>query len=244
LKVIILAGGFGSRLSELTKSIPKPLIKIAKTPLIVHIINIYSKYGFNDFYISTGYRSKIIEKYFNTSNKKKINYKSLHGDCSVTPIFTGMNTMTGGRVKMLEKYLNNEKFFLTYGDGVADINIKKLLQFHKKKKKIATVTAVRPPARFGEIVLNRDLVTSFKEKPQISKGWINGGFFVLEPIFLKYISNKNSVLEKEPLEKIVKLQQLSAFKHKHFWQCVDTRRDIESLENLYKKNNFTWLKNK
>lgn len=242
MKVVILAGGYGSRLSELTKSVPKPLIKIAKIPLVVHIINIYSKYGFNDFYISTGYKSKIIEEYFNTSNKKKVNYKSIHGNCFVTPIFTGLNSMTGGRVKMLEKYLGNKKFFLTYGDGVADININKLLNFHNKQKKIATVTAVRPPARFGEIVLNKNSVISFKEKPQTSEGWINGGFFVLEPIFLKYITNKVSVLEKEPLEKIVRIQQLSAFKHEYFWQCVDTRRDIESLENFYKKNNFSWLK--
>lgn len=241
MKVIILAGGFGSRLSEFTKSIPKPLVKIANIPLIVHIINIYSKYGFNDFYISTGYKSKVIERYFRTADRKKINYKSIHCDCTVTPIFTGINTMTGGRVKMLKKFINNQSFFLTYGDGVANINIKKLLEFHKRNKKIATVTTVRPPARFGEIVLDRDLVTSFKEKPQISKGWINGGFFVIEPIFFKYISGKSTVLEKDPLEYLVKLKQLVAFKHKDFWQCVDTRRDIESLEILYKKNNFTWL---
>jgi glucose-1-phosphate cytidylyltransferase len=142
---------------------------------------------------------------------------------------------------MLKKFISNQSFFLTYGDGVANINIKKLLKFHKRNKKIATVTTVRPPARFGEIVLDRDLVTSFKEKPQTSKGWINGGFFVMDPIFLKYISGKSSVLEKDPLEYLVKLKQLVAFKHKDFWQCVDTRRDIESLEVLYKKNNFTWL---
>jgi glucose-1-phosphate cytidylyltransferase len=149
--------------------------------------------------------------------------------------------MTGGRVKMLEKFINNQSFFLTYGDGVANINIKKLLQFHRRNKKIVTVTTVRPPARFGEIVLDRDLVTSFKEKPQTSKGWINGGFFVVDPIFLKYISDKNSVLEKDPLENLVKRKQLAAFRHKNFWQCVDTRRDIEYLETLYKKNNFSWL---
>jgi len=229
MKVIILAGGFGSRISEYTKTIPKPMIKIKNKPILHHIMDHYSKFGHKEFYIALGYKGEVIKKYF--KNKKIPNWK-------INLIETGKNTMTGGRLKKFEKIINNETFMITYGDGLSDVNINKLVKFHKKNKKIATLTAVRPPARFGAVKLNGNKVSYFKEKSKLDEGWINGVFFVMEPTLFKYISGNKTFLEKEPLVNISKKKELVAFRHEGFWQCMDTKRDKELLEkNLKIKRN-------
>ena len=228
MKVAILAGGKGTRLSELTKSVPKPMVKVGGKPILVHIINIYLSYGFKDFYLLVGFKSHIIKKYFKNFKKSGQSFKfvSKKKTCHITIIDSGKNSMTGGRLKKINKYLNkDEDFMFTYGDGVSNINIKKLIRFHKKNKKMITVTAVRPPARFGEIIIKKNLVQSFKEKPQVAQGWINGGFFISKSVFLDYIRNSKTILEKNPLEKVAKQKQLSVFKHYNFWKCMDTLRD-------------------
>ncbi len=224
MKIVILAGGYGSRLSEYTKTIPKPMVLVKNKPLIFHIMKTYAKYGYKNFYIALGYKGNVIRKFF----KKKIY------DWKVNLIETGKNTMTGGRLKRLEKYLKDGTFLLTYGDGVSNINIKKLINFHKKNKKMVTLTAVRPPARFGAIKLKGSSVKYFKEKSKLDEGWINGGFFVMEPKFLKYINNDKTYLEREPLEKICKENNLTAYRHNGFWQCVDTKRDLDKLKKILK----------
>ncbi|MAV56981.1 MAG: glucose-1-phosphate cytidylyltransferase [Candidatus Pelagibacter sp.] len=226
MKVVILAGGFGTRLSEYTKDIPKPMVRIKGKPIIHYIMKHYAKYGFKDFIIAVGYKKKIIKKYFK---------KNLYKNFKVNVIDTGLNTMTGGRVKRLQGLLNNQRFFLTYGDGVSNVNIKKLLSFHKRGKKIATLTYVRPPARFGAIKINNNHVTYFKEKSRLDEGWINGGFFIFEPSIFKYIKNDKTFLEKEPLQNISKNKQLLGFKHNGFWQCMDTKRDKEILEKSFNR---------
>ena len=228
MKVVILAGGYGTRLSEYTKTIPKPMVKIAGKPIIFHIMEHYAKYGFKDFYIALGYKGDVIKNYF---NKKKL-------DWNVNLIQTGLNTMTGGRLKRLKKFLGKETFMMTYGDGVSNIDLKKLIKFHKKKNKLVTLTAVRPPARFGVLKIKGTKVKYFKEKSRLDEGWINGGFFVIEPSFLKIIKNDHTFLEKEPLEMVTKKGQLNAFKHNGFWQCMDTKRDKDKLEKILKKKNF------
>ena len=225
MKVVILAGGMGTRMSELTKTIPKPMVKIKKKPILIHIMEHYSSMGFNEFFIALGYKGHVIKKFL-----KKKNFK-----WKVHLIDTGKNTMTGGRVKRLKKYLKNERFFLTYGDGISNINIKKLLKFHKKHKKSVTLTAVRPPARFGSIKLKHNKVKIFKEKSKLDEGWINGGFFVFEPDIFKYIKNDQTYLEREPLEIFSKKKQLMAFKHYGFWQCMDTKRDKQLIEKILDK---------
>ena len=224
MKVVILAGGFGTRLSEYTKTIPKPMVRIKGKPLIYHIMKLYAKYGYKDFYIALGYKGDVIKKYF---KKNSFNW-------NIKLIETGLKTMTGGRLKRLSKYLKNETFLMTYGDGISNINIKKLIQFHKKNKRKFTLTAVRPPARFGAIKIKGEIVTYFKEKSKLDEGWINGGYFVIEPEFLKYIKGDSTYLEKEPLEKVCRTKQLSAFKHHGFWQCVDTKRDLDKLKKILK----------
>ncbi len=226
MKVVILAGGLGTRISEYTKIIPKPMIPINDVPILIHIINHYRKYNFNNFYIAVGYKSKIIKDYF-----KKKKFKG----CKINIIDTGLKTMTGGRLKRLSKYLGKETFLMTYGDGVSNVNLKKLIKFHKRKKKIMTLTAVRPPARFGAIKITNNIVKYFKEKSNLDEGWINGGFFVIEPELFKYIKNDKTYLERGPLEKIASQGELVAFKHYGFWQCMDTLRDKEILENLLKR---------
>ena len=228
MKVVILAGGFGTRLSEYTKDIPKPLVKINNLPIMVHIMKHYAKYGFKDFYVALGYKGAEIRKYF---KKKNFNWK-------VTLIDTGKNTMTGGRLLRLKKILENNTFLMTYGDGVSNINLKKLVNFHNKNKKIITLSAVRPPARFGAIKIKNNIVTSFKEKSSMDEGWINGGFFVINPKFFKYIRNDKTYLEREPLEQVSKIKQLSAFKHEGFWQCMDTKRDKINLEKIFKSKKY------
>ena len=225
MKVVILAGGLGTRISEYTKTIPKPMIKINNKPIIYHIMKHYSNYGFKDFYIAAGYKKKIIKDYF-----KKNSY-----DWKVNVIDTGQKTMTGGRLKRLKKIFKDETFLLTYGDGLSNINLSKLINFHKKNKSMVTMTAVRPPARFGAIKIKGTRVTYFKEKSKMDEGWINGGFFVVESKFLKYIKSDKTFLEREPLEKITKSRKLSAFKHQGYWQCVDTIRDLERARKLLSK---------
>ena len=224
MKVILLAGGFGIRLSEYTKTIPKPMIKVGGRPMLIHIMKHYAKYGFKDFYIALGYKGEIVKKFF---NKKFF-------DWNINLIETGKNTMTGGRLKRLEKFIGKETFMMTYGDGLSNVNLKKLLKFHNKKKKLVTLTAVRPPARFGALKLKGHYVSSFKEKSKLDEGWINGGFFVMEPEFLKFIKNDNTYLEREPLEAVTQKKQLAAFRHEGFWQCMDTKRDRDNLNKILK----------
>jgi glucose-1-phosphate cytidylyltransferase len=228
MKVVILAGGLGTRISEYTKNIPKPMIKVGKYPLIVHIMKHFLKYGYDEFYIALGYKGNIIQKYF----------KKNHFKCKINLINTGKNTMTGGRVKRLKKYLGNADFFLTYGDGVSNVDLEKLVRFHKNNKKLVTLTAVRPPARFGALKLKGQYVSYFKEKSKMDEGWINGGFFVMSPNFLNFIKDDSTFLEREPLEKITKLKQLLAYKHYGFWQCVDTIRDLITLKKALNKGLF------
>jgi glucose-1-phosphate cytidylyltransferase len=229
MKVVILAGGLGTRISEYTKSIPKPMIKIRGIPILIHIMKHYAKFGFKDFYIAIGYKGNVIKNYF---KKKKTNW-------NVNLIDTGKNTMTGGRLERLKKYLMGESFFLTYGDGLSDVNIIKLLKFHKKNKKLVTVTAVRPPARFGALKLKGNFVNYFKEKSRMDEGWINGGFFVISDKFLSFIRNDKTYLEREPLEKITKLKELSAYRHNGFWQCIDNMRDLISINKKIKEKKIT-----
>ena len=228
MKVVILAGGLGSRLSEYTKLIPKPMVKILRVPIIVRIIKYYVKFGYNDFIIAAGYKSWIIKRYFKKNLK----------DLNIKVIDTGKNTMTGGRIKRLKKILETERFLLTYGDGLSNVNINDLLKFHIKNKNYVTLTAVRPPARFGGIKISRSKVKYFKEKSILDEGWINGGFFVMEPKIFKFLKSDSTILERSPLENICKLNKLGAFKHYKLWQCMDTLRDKENLEKLIKKKNF------
>lgn len=238
MKVVILAGGKGTRLSELTKNIPKPMVKIGSKPILIHIMSLYLKYGFKEFYILAGYKSKVIKNYFKKFKtvNKPFNFKIKNINCKVTIIDSGQNSMTGGRLKKVQDFLKqDEQFMFTYGDGISNVNIKKLINFHKKNKKLITVTAVRPPARFGEILIKKNLVYSFKEKPQVSQGWINGGYFITQKNFLNFIKNEKTILEKKPLEAVAKKKQLTVFKHYKFWKCMDTLRDRNELIQIYKK---------
>jgi glucose-1-phosphate cytidylyltransferase len=230
MKVVILAGGLGTRISEYTKTIPKPMIKVCGKPIIHRIIDHYVKYGHTEFYIALGYKGEVIKNYF---KKQKVDKK-----IKINLIDTGKNTMTGGRLKRLKKFLD-KKFLLTYGDGLSSVNLKKLINFHNKNKKLITLTAVRPPARFGVIKINGKIVEYFREKNSLDAGWINGGFFVIEPKFIDLIKNDQTFLEQEPFKISTKRKQLLAYKHKGFWQCMDTLRDKEILENKIKeKKNF------
>ena len=227
MKVIILAGGLGTRISEYTKSVPKPMILVNNTPILVHIMKHFSRYGFNEFIIAIGYKGEVVKKYF-----KKNKFKNWKVDV----VKTGKNTMTGGRLKRLEKLLSkNKEFFLTYGDGVSNIDLNKLLKFHNKHNKIATISTVRPPARFGFIKLNKNKVNCFREKSSLDKGWINGGFMIFNNKIFKYLKNDQTYLERDPLEKLSNKGQLYAFKHYGFWQCMDTLRDKELLEKSIRK---------
>ena len=243
MKVVILAGGLGTRLSEYTKTIPKPMIKIGKYPILIHIINHYLSYGFNDFILATGYKNEVFKKYFKNYKRLGVPFETKieKNKCNITILDTGQNTLTGGRLKKTSKYLEDkEDFMFTYGDGVSNVNLKNLLVFHKKNKKLITVTAVRPPARFGEIVIKNKKVISFQEKPQVSSSWINGGFFIANKKFLKFIRGDSEILEKNPLEKATKVGQLVAYKHRGFWKCMDVKRDKDDLESIYKKTKFNW----
>ena len=232
MKVVILAGGKGSRISFYTQKIPKPMIRIGNIPLLVHIMNIYRFYGFNDFIVAAGYKSKVIKDYF-LRNKKYKNIKVVQ---------TGVNSMTGERILKLKKFLNKEEnFLLTYGDGVTNLNINKVLKFHVKHKKIATVTAVRQPVKFGELTIGKnDNVKKFVEKPQLNKGWINGGFFVLNKKIFKYLRGNKLVFEKKPLSNLCKDGELKAYMHNGYWRCMDNLKEKISLEEIFKKKNTIW----
>ncbi len=253
MKAVILAGGYGTRLSEFTDSIPKPMVCIGDKPILHHLMEYYASFGITDFVLALGYKAQLIKNYF-------LNYPILNSDfeidlstgkvtplnkrvCNwkVTLVDTGQHTMTGGRLKRMKKILGEETFLMTYGDGLSDINIENLIKFHKRSNKMATVTAVRPSARFGELIIDGSMVTKFAEKPQTEDGWVNGGFFVLEPSFLDLIHDDLSVLEKEPLETVAANHQLAAFKHHGFWQCMDTKRDKDFLEEIWKKENCPWV---
>jgi glucose-1-phosphate cytidylyltransferase len=252
MKVIILAGGFGTRLSEYTESIPKPMVTIGGKPILWHIMKTYAKYKHSDFYLALGYKSEVIKDYF-------LNYRSLNSDFTidletgeftahqkdnvswkVTLVDTGLDSMTGGRVKRMKKFIGNEAFLLTYGDGVANIDIDALVDFHHSHGKMVTVSAVHPGARFGELDLDGNLVTSFKEKPQTTQGWINGGYFVIEPEFFDLIQDDSTILERDPLEKAAQMGELMSYQHDGFWQCMDTKRDRDSLEELWQTDNPPW----
>tara|TARA_B110000008_G_C16957268_1_gene558701 strand:+ start:1350 stop:2057 length:708 start_codon:yes stop_codon:yes gene_type:complete len=232
MKVVILAGGKGTRISQYTHKIPKPMIRIGNTPMLTHIMRIFKFHGFNDFIIAGGYKVDLIKKYYKNSKEFK----------NIKIINTGINEFTGKRILKLKKYFQkNENFFLTYGDGVSNIDIKKLLKFHLKNKKIASITAVRPPVKFGELIINKNsTVRSFLEKPQVSKGWINGGFFVLNRKVFDFIPNYNNMFEQEPLNKLTQIKQLIAFKHHGYWKCMDNLNEKNQLEKTYKKYKSIW----
>ncbi len=232
MKVVILAGGYGTRLSEYTDTIPKPMVPIGGKPIIEHIMNIYSYYGHKEFYIALGYKGEVIKNYF----------KDFKGNWKINFIDTGSDTLTGGRLKRIEKHLMNETFLLTYGDGISDININDLISFHKNHKKMVTISAVRPPARFGSLSLDGTNVIKFQEKKQLGESWINGGFFVIDPSFFKFLAGDKTVLEKEPLEQATKAKELKAFKHEGFWQCMDHKLDKDYLEQLILDNKAPWIK--
>ena len=253
MKVVILAGGFGTRLSEETHLKPKPMVEIGGKPILWHIMKIYSAYGFNEFIICLGYKGYIIKEFFanyflymadvtidlGTNSIEVHNAKA--EPWKVTLVDTGLCTQTGGRIKRIQPYIGNETFMLTYGDGVADVDIKKLLEFHKSHGKYATVTAVQPPGRFGGLILNSgNQVLAFKEKPKGDGAWINGGFFVLEPQVFDYIEGDDTPWEAEPLMRLAEEGQLMAYKHTGFWQCMDTLRDKKYLEKLWDSGKAPW----
>ena len=233
MKVIILAGGFGTRLAEYTDTIPKPMVPIGDKPIIQHIMQIYANYGHKEFYVALGYKGEVIKEYF----------KNFENDWKINLIDTGADTYTGGRLKRLEKYLSKETFLLTYGDGVSNIDINKLIEFHKNHKKIITVSAVRPPARFGSLSLKGSEVLKFKEKTQLGESWINGGFFVINPKFFDFLKGDETVLESKPLETVTDLKEIRAYKHEGFWQCMDHKLDKDLLDSMYEKGNAPWIKN-
>lgn len=252
MKVVILAGGLGTRLAEETELKPKPMIEIGGHPILWHIMKIYAHYGFNEFFITLGYKGEAIKRFFydyhQLSGDLSINFSTNQiaiknrtcEDWTVHLVDTGQNSMTGGRVKRLENFLRDETFMVTYGDGVSNVDIKKLVEFHRSHGKLATVTAVHPPPRYGELLINEDLTTSFSEKPETHKGWINGGFLVFEPQVLDYLSGDDSILEREALERLARENQLVAYKHAGFWQCADTLHDKRQLEQAWKSDNPPW----
>ncbi|MBN1384709.1 MAG: glucose-1-phosphate cytidylyltransferase [Elusimicrobia bacterium] len=252
MKTVILCGGLGTRLSEQTYLKPKPMVDIGDKPMLWHIMNIYGAYNFTDFILATGYKGEVIKEYFlnyyHFQSDLKISLKTKEVqvikkhpiDWNVHLVDTGSNTMTGGRLLRLKDILKNETFMLTYGDGVSNINIKKLVAYHKSHGKIATVTAVKPIARFGGMSFDGDKVVSFKEKTQTSEGWINGGFFVFEPKVFKYLHGDDTILERDPLENLTKDGQLMAYKHEGFWQCMDTMRDRDVLNELCESGRAPW----
>lgn len=252
MKAVILAGGLGSRLAEETTVRPKPMVEIGGRPILWHIMSIYASYGFNEFVVALGYKGEVIKDYF-------LNFYALNNDLTIDLgtgrtiihdgnqpnwrihlVDTGLRTQTGGRIKRLARWIGKETFMLTYGDGVADVDLRRLVDFHRSHGKLATVTAVRPPARFGGLSFDGDLVVRFVEKPQTGEGWINGGFFVLEPGVLDYIEGDDTVWEREPLERLAADGQLVAYKHAGFWQPMDTLREKQLLEALWESGKAPW----
>ena len=252
MKTVILAGGLGTRLREETIVKPKPMVEIGGRPILWHIMNIYASQGYKEFIIALGYKGEVIKDYFlnyyhrgsdisvHLSSESVVVRQASQDDWLVHLVDTGLHTAIGGRIKRLVSYVGNETFMVTYGDGVADIDIQELVEFHGSQGKLATVTAVRPPARFGSLDLNGDLVTTFAEKSQAGAGWINGGFFVLEPGVLDYIQGDDTSFERVSLEHLAGIGQLAAYRHEGFWQCMDTMRDVELLELLWNKGDAPW----
>jgi len=252
MKVVILAGGLGTRLKEETVVKPKPMVEIGGHPILWHIMKIYATQGFNEFIIALGYKSEFIKDFFLNYryHRQSISVQLKNGnvvvhdggieDWTIHLIDTGENTQTGGRMKRLSPFIGNKPFMLTYGDGVGNINLNKLISFHKKHGKLATLTAVRPPSRFGGLDLKGDLIEKFSEKPQTGEGWINGGFFVLEPQVLEYIEGDEIPWERQPLELLAMDKQLAAYRHEEFWQCMDTLRDVQLLDTLWSTGKAPW----
>ena len=252
MKVILLAGGFGTRLSEYTESLPKPMVQIGGKPILWHIMKTFAHFGHKDFYVALGYKAELIKEYF-------LHYRTLNADFTVdlgngtvtshqldevdwkvTLVNTGQDSMTGGRVKRMKPYIGNETCLLTYGDGLSNVDLSQLITFHESHGKMVTVTAVHPGARFGELEMNGEQVTSFQEKPQTGQGWINGGYFVIEPKFFDLIKGDQTILEREPLERASQMGELMAFNHKGFWQCMDTKRDHDNLEEFWRSGKAPW----
>lgn len=253
MKVVILAGGFGTRLSEFTEAIPKPMVTIGGRPILWHIMSHFARFGHRDFILALGYKSEIVRDFF-------INFQRLNSDLTVdmrsgavsvigtevpdwrvTLIDTGLHTQTGGRLRRLRDVIGSDDFFMTYGDGLSDVDLDELLAHHQKASAEVTVTAVRPTARFGEVEIDGDRVSRFAEKPRGSQGWINGGFFVMKPAFLDRIDSDESILEKDPLEGVAAAGRMAAFRHDGFWQCMDTKRDRDLLESLWASENPPWM---
>ena len=254
MKVILLAGGFGTRLTEYTETLPKPMVRIGGKPILWHIMKTYAHFGHTNFYIALGYKAEVIKEYF-------LHYKTMNADFTVdlgegtvtshqldeldwkvTLVDTGLHTMTGGRVRRMKPYIGNETCLLTYGDGLSNVDLNQLITFHKSHGKMITVTAVHPRARFGELEMKEEQVTSFQEKPQTGQGWINGGYFVIEPEFFELIDKDMTILEKKPLERVAQMGELMAFRHKGFWQCMDTKRDRDNLEEFWNTGKAPWKK--
>jgi len=252
VKTIILAGGFGTRLSEYTESVPKPMVPIGGKPILWHIMKTYAHFGHKDFYVALGYKAEVIKEYF-------LHYRTLNADFTVdlgtgvvnshqldevdwkvTLVNTGQHSMTGGRVKRMKTFIGNETCMLNYGDGLSNVDLDQLIKFHKSHGKLVTVTAVHPGARFGELEIKGKQVTSFQEKPQTRQGWINGGYFVIEPKFFELIEGDQTILEREPLERTAKMGELMTYKHEGFWQCMDTKRDRDNLEEFWRSGKVPW----
>ena len=252
MKVILLAGGFGTRLSEYTESLPKPMVTIGGKPILWHIMKYYAHYGHNQFYVALGYKAEVVKEYFlhyrtintdftvNLKSGEVNTHQQDEVDWEVTLVDTGMQSMTGGRVKRMKPYICNETCLLTYGDGVADVDLNKLVAFHKNHGKMITMTAVHPGARFGELEMRNEQVISFQEKPQTAQGWINGGYFVIEPQFFDLIEEDQTILEREPLERATQMGEVMAFRHDGFWHCMDTKRDRDNLENFWASEKAPW----
>lgn len=255
MKTVILAGGLGSRISEESHLKPKPMIEIGGKPILWHIMKIYSHYGYNDFIVCCGYKGYIIKEYFAdyylhcsditfdfTDNNKLIIHSNVAEPWKVTLVDTGLNTQTGGRIKRIQKYVGNERFMLTYGDGVSDVDINKLVEFHKLCKCSATITAIQPGGRYGVLeISNNSVITNFAEKKKEDGGWVNGGFMVLEPDVFKYIEDDMTAFEQGPLESLALEDKLIAYKHYGFWQCMDTQRDKFRLEDMWASGSAPWM---
>ncbi len=252
MRTVILAGGLGTRLAEETEAKPKPMVEIGGRPIVWHILRHYAAFGFKEFVLALGYKSEVVKRFFveysglmgsmsvEVARGKVTRHDEVGEDWTVHLIDTGLDTNTGGRVKRLEWWLRGGTFFLTYGDGLSDVDLTALLRFHKRAGRLATVTAVRPPARFGGLVFDGDLVAEFTEKPQAGEGWINGGFFAFEPGVLDYLGGDDTSLESDALRRLAAEGQLAAYRHEGFWQCMDTLRDKRLLEALWQEGRAPW----